>query len=179
MHTVKMIMDYIRVLQIPLVWKFNTVTATFTRGAGTLIIETDSKVENCQRVEFPAEDSLLSIAHFLATCTVTGTNSDGTYVSEQADVFEKLIAIINLPIDYRKQSGWLISQFEQGNELPLIDRVQEIAGDIFNISGGDITENYIVIDYYRTHVNADVLSKALSLAHDLRVAVVHISTKAH
>lgn len=178
MHTVKMIMDYIRVLQIPLVWKFNTVTATFTRGDGTLVIETDSTVENCQRVEFLADDTLLLIVEFLATCTITGTNLDGTYISEQSTVFDKLLAIIELPVDYRKQSSWLINQYEQGNKLPLIDRAQELAGDLFNTAGGSIEENYLVIEYYRNKEDAQALGKALDLARELRVALSNMSVVA-
>lgn len=178
MNTVSIIMQHLRVLQIPLVWKFKKVTATLTRGDGVLIIESDSPIENCQSVQFTEDTSLLFVVEFLATCTITDTNKDGTYVSSQEDVFKKIIDIIELPVGYRKQSTWLINQFEQGNKLPLVDRAQELAGEIFNTAGGEIEENHRVVDYYKHNVDMQAIGNALRLARDLRVAVSHMSSVA-
>ena len=178
MGTVKVLIDYIRTTQVPLVWTFDVVTITLTIEQDCLCIKSDSEVPDRQSMILPEHFSLLIAVEFICRCTVVGIDKKGVYISEQADVFEKVLNISNLPEGYRKSSVWLITQFELGNKLPLIDRAQELAGDIFNIAGGDINENRLVIDYYQYNVDMQSMSNAIRLARDLRVAIAHMSSVA-
>lgn len=175
MSSVKTLINYIKTIQIPLVWKINDVTITLTVMQGCLQVRTDSKVPHCEELILPEDFSLILVAEFISRSTITGVTDKKVFVSGQAEVFEKILAISNLPKNYNKQAVWLIHQFEQGNKLPLVDRAQEIAGDIFNTAGGDIEDNHLVIDYYRNNIDAEVLNKALRLAQELRITVAHMS----
>lgn len=177
MNTVQRLYDYIGHLQIPLVWRFGEVTVTMERHLPvSVIVTTDSTREHCQEAIFHNETSILDLVAFLTQCTITGKYDDGTYVSAVDDILEMTHYVMRAPVDLDKVACWLIEQYEKGNRLPLISRIQVIMSDIAGTSMLLHDENTKVYDYYRTHVDADALRHAHVAGTNLRVAVAKLST---
>lgn len=177
MNKVERIYDYIGHLQIPLVWRFGEVTVTMTRQLPTsLVVATDSTREYCQEAIFSIDDSILDLVAFLAQCTITGTREDGTFISAVDDILENVQYVLRTPVDIDKVASWLIDQYEAGNKLPLISRIQVIMNDVEGTSMILHEENTKVYDYYRTYIDATALENAHVAGTNLRVALAKLST---
>lgn len=175
-NTVKAISDYIRKLHIPIVWTLGEVTVTLSTQKDSLMITTDSKNEYCQEVCFSDGDSVLEVVGYLAQATASGTRPDGTIVSEQEVIFDKVAEVLRMPVDIDKVAIWLIAQYEDGNQMPLITRVQEIIGNIDNNSMTFLDDDALVCNYYKVNINTTAYLNAHAAAADLRIALVKLFT---
>lgn len=111
-NTVVRVIKYIRHLKIPLVWEFSNCVVTMRAYSfNKLHVTSTSTNEGCQEAIFDEDTSILDLVLFLSQCTVTGKNEDGTFISEQENIMERIHYILTAPADIDKVAGWLIEQY--------------------------------------------------------------------
>lgn len=94
LNIVERLSNYLRIKKEPLVWTFGEITVTMTAEIDGIWIDSDNPDFGPPRNKYFDEESLAELMDAIASHTVTGTNDDGSYISSQHDVFEKLTATL-------------------------------------------------------------------------------------
>lgn len=176
-NTLVRIIQYIKHLQRPLVWRFGNCSITLSRYSfDRLSVTSDSPNEDCQEKVFSEDTDIHEFAHFLAQCTVTGQYEDGTYISEIDEILERLQYILEVPVDIDKVAGWLIEQYENGNHEPLVSRVQVILSNMDDTSMTFYEEDKLVCNYYQTRISQELFDDAFNAMSTARASIVKLSS---
>ena len=176
-NTIVRIIQYIKHLQQPLVWRFGNCSITLSRYSfDRLSVTSDSPNEDCQEKVFSEDTDIHEFAHFLAQCTVTGQYEDGTYISEIDEILERLQYILEAPVDIDKVAGWLIEQYENGNHEPLVSRVQVILSNMDDTTMTFYEEDKQVCEYYQQRISQELFDDAFNAMTNARINIVKLST---
>lgn len=176
-NTLVRIIQYIKHLQRPLVWRFSNCSITLSRYSfDRLSVTSDSPNVDCQEKVFGEDTDIHVLAQFLAQCTVTGQYEDGTYISEIDEILERLQYILEAPADIDKVAGWLIEQYENGNHEPLVSRVQVILSNMDDTSMTFYAEDKLVCNYYQTRISQELFDDAFNAMSTARASIVKLSS---
>lgn len=176
-NTLVRVIQYIRHLKIPLVWEFNNCVVTmYAHSFNKLRVTSTSTNVGCQEAIFDEDTGILHLVLFLSQCTTTGKNEDGTFISDQEIIMERIKYVLTAPADIDKVAGWLIEQYEAGNTEPLVSRVQTILGTVFDHSMLLFEEDKKVCAYYQNHISRELFDNAFNAMTNARINLVKLST---
>lgn len=176
-NTMVRVIQYIRHLKIPLVWEFsNCVVTMYAHSFNKLRVTSTSTNVGCQEAIFDEDTGILHLVLFLSQCTTTGKNEDGTFISDQEIIMERIKYVLTAPADIDKVAGWLIEQYESGNTEPLICRVQTILGTVFDNSMLLFEEDKKVCAYYQNNISRELFDNAFNAMTNARMNIVKLSS---
>ena len=176
-NTVVRVIQYIRHLKIPLVWEFsNCVVTMYAHSFNKLRVTSTSTNVGCQEAIFDEDTDILHLVLFLSQCTTTGKNEDGTFISDQEIIMERMQYVLKAPVDIDKVASWLIEQYEVGNTEPLVSRVQTILGTVFDNSMLLFEEDKKVCAFYRNEVSRELYDNAFDAMSNARINIVKLSS---